>query len=138
MNRRQFLKTGTVASLSALLPKELHAKEYLPPSGLYMISFYGSPKDGFGRAPHKRLTANGELFNPEDYTCAHRTLPFGTKVRVLNPKNEREVFVRVNDRGPFTKGRELDVSYRVAQELAFVQEGTLWAYLDTVPLCTKE
>lgn len=57
-----------------------------------------------------RKTASGELYNKKEYTAAHKTLPFGSKLRVTNNKNNESVIVTVNDRGPFTKGRQLDLS----------------------------
>jgi len=62
-------------------------------------------------------TASGEVFNPNGLTAAHRTLPFGTCLRVGNPKTGRSVAVRVNDRGPFTKGVSLDLSYGAARAI---------------------
>jgi rare lipoprotein A len=62
-------------------------------------------------------TASGERFNPNGHTAAHRTLPFGTCLRVANPKTGRSVSVRVNDRGPFTKGVSLDLSYGAARAI---------------------
>jgi rare lipoprotein A len=64
-------------------------------------------------------TANGETFSPSKLTAAHRTLPFGTMVRVTNLRNGRTVMVRINDRGPFTKGRVIDVTPAAAAELKF-------------------
>lgn len=64
-------------------------------------------------------TANGETFSPSKLTAAHRTLPFGTMVRVTNLRNGRTVMVRINDRGPFTKGRIIDVTPAAAAELKF-------------------
>jgi rare lipoprotein A len=64
-------------------------------------------------------TANGEMFVPSKLTAAHRTLPFGTLVRVTNVRNGRTVIVRINDRGPFTKGRIIDVTPAAATELKF-------------------
>jgi rare lipoprotein A len=64
-------------------------------------------------------TANGETFSPHKLTAAHRTLPFGTMVRVTNLRNSRSVIVRINDRGPFTKGRIIDVTPAAAAELKF-------------------
>lgn len=64
-------------------------------------------------------TANGETFSPGKLTAAHRTLPFGTMVRVTNLRNGRTVMVRINDRGPFTKGRIIDVTPAAAAELKF-------------------
>jgi rare lipoprotein A len=62
-------------------------------------------------------TASGEKFNPNGFTAAHRSLPFGTCLRVRNPKTGRSVAVRVNDRGPFTKGISLDLSYGAARAI---------------------
>lgn len=62
-------------------------------------------------------TASGEMFNPNGLTAAHRSLPFGTCLRVGNPKTGREVAVRINDRGPFTKGVSLDLSYGAARAI---------------------
>jgi rare lipoprotein A len=64
-------------------------------------------------------TANGETFSPSMLTAAHRTLPFGTMVRVTNLRNGRTAMVRINDRGPFTKGRIIDVTPAAAAELKF-------------------
>ncbi|HLN38941.1 MAG TPA: septal ring lytic transglycosylase RlpA family protein [Xanthobacteraceae bacterium] len=64
-------------------------------------------------------TANGETFSPSKLTAAHRTLPFGTMVRVTNLRNGRIVIVRINDRGPFTKGRIIDVTAAAAAQLKF-------------------
>jgi rare lipoprotein A len=68
-------------------------------------------------------TANGETFDPNLLTAAHRTLPFGTKLRVTNEKTGKSVVVRVNDRGPFIPGRELDLSYSAAETLGMVEQG---------------
>jgi rare lipoprotein A len=65
------------------------------------------------------LTASGELYSPFKFTAAHRTLPFGTMVRVTNLRNGRTVIVRVNDRGPFTMGFIIDVSQAAAKQLHF-------------------
>lgn len=72
---------------------------------------------------HGRKTANGEVYDQNKMTAAHRTLPFGTRVRVTNLENARSVELRINDRGPFVEGRIIDVSYRAAQELDFVRAG---------------
>ena len=73
---------------------------------------------------HGRKTANGETFNMYALTCAHKTLPFGTVLRVTNLSNGKNVDVRVNDRGPFVKGREIDVSKAAAQKLGMIKTGT--------------
>jgi rare lipoprotein A (peptidoglycan hydrolase) len=68
-------------------------------------------------------TASGERFNPHGLTAAHRSLPFGTKLRVVNPRNGRSVTVRVTDRGPFIKGRSLDLSLGAAKVLGITAQG---------------
>lgn len=78
----------------------------------------------YGPTYHGRTTASGEKYNMFDMTAAHRTLPFGTKVRVRNLANGKEVAVRINDRGPFVRGRILDLSYAAAKELEMTRTGT--------------
>lgn len=72
---------------------------------------------------HGQRTASGERFDNNEMTAAHRTLPFGSLVRVTNPANGRSVVVRINDRGPFTRGRMIDVSRAAAEELGLVARG---------------
>ena len=69
-------------------------------------------------------TASGERANPNEMVAAHRTLPFGTKVMVENLRNGRFAIVRINDRGPFVRGRVIDVSKAAASKLGFVNHGT--------------
>ena len=68
-------------------------------------------------------TASGEQMDPSELTAAHRTLPFGTKLKVTNQKNGKTVIVRINDRGPFIKGRVIDLSKAAANKLGFVSSG---------------
>ena len=79
----------------------------------------------YGNQFHGRQTASGETFNMYEYTAAHRTLPFGTRLRLTNETNNKEAVVRVNDRGPVPLERDLDVSFRAAQTLDFVNTGTI-------------
>jgi rare lipoprotein A len=71
---------------------------------------------------HSR-TASGERMNPLALTAAHRTLPFGTRLKVTNKSNGRSVVVRINDRGPFIRGRMLDLSKGAANQLGFISSG---------------
>ncbi|TCD48085.1 septal ring lytic transglycosylase RlpA family protein [Chlorobium sp. N1] len=73
---------------------------------------------------HGRMTANGEIFDMNALTAAHRTLPFGTWVRVTNMENGREVVVRINDRGPYIDGRIIDLSREAAREIGLIRPGT--------------
>lgn len=79
-------------------------------------SYYANKFEG-------RRTANGERFRQSEMTCAHRTLPFGTKLRVTNLQNNKTIIVRVNDRGPYVKGRIIDLSFKAAKALDFVKNG---------------
>lgn len=81
---------------------------------------------------HGRKTASGEIFNMNALTCAHKTLPFGTVLRVTNLKNNATVDVRVNDRGPFVKGREIDVSKAAAQKLGMIKTGTARVRIEVI------
>ena len=78
----------------------------------------------YGRKFHGRKTANGEIYNMYAMTAAHKTLPFGTYIRVCNLKNNRKIEVRINDRGPFARSRILDLSYTAAKKLGIVGPGT--------------
>ena len=77
----------------------------------------------YGPGFHGRLTANGERFDMNELTAAHKTLPFGTRVLVHNPRTGKEVVVRINDRGPFIKGRMLDLSKAAAKALGVTSRG---------------
>lgn len=89
------------------------------------IAWYGQKFAG-------RRTASGETFDPEAMTMAHKTLPFGTKVRVTNPKNQKSVTLRVNDRGPTQPDRIGDVSLAAARKLGMVRSGVIEAELEVV------
>jgi len=82
---------------------------------------------------HGRKTASGEIYDEGKLTAAHRTLPFGTRVRVTNLKNERSVVVTVTDRGPANHRRVIDVSRRAADILGFVEDGTARVQLEVIP-----
>jgi rare lipoprotein A len=79
----------------------------------------------YGPDFHGKKTANGEIFNTNDFTAAHRTLPFGTIVKVISLENDKEIIVRINDRGPFKKDRVIDLSNAAAEELDVVKKGTM-------------
>ena len=86
-------------------------------SAIVVASWYGT---GF----HGRRTASGQVFDQERLTAAHKTLPFGTKLRVTNLRNGRSVLVTVTDRGPYVRNRQLDVSFGAARRLGLVNAGT--------------
>jgi len=86
-------------------------------TAIVVASWYGA---GF----HGRRTASGQTFDQERLTAAHKTLPFGTKLRVTNLRNGRSVLVTVTDRGPYVRNRQLDVSLGAARRLGLVGPGT--------------
>ena len=79
----------------------------------------------YGPKFHGRKTASGEIFNMYSMTAAHRTLPLGTYVKVINLKNGRSVIVKINDRGPYIKGRIIDLSYAAARKLGMIKDGVV-------------
>jgi rare lipoprotein A len=88
-------------------------------------SWYGAEFAG-------RRTANGEIYDPSQLTAAHKTLPFGTFVRVTNPSSGQNVVVRINDRGPFKPGRVIDVSRAAAEQIGMIGPGTLVVRLELI------
>jgi rare lipoprotein A len=90
-----------------------------------LASYYSSAHDG-----HR--TASGRVYDERRLSAAHRTLPFGTQVRVTNLENHRSVVVTVTDRGPFRRGRVIDVSRRAARELGFIADGTTRVRVDVL------
>lgn len=100
-------------------------------SGLAQIhygqaSFYAQKFEG-------RRTSNGEIYSGDHFTAAHRTLPFGTVLRITNQKNQKWVLVRVNDRGPFVANRIVDLSYRAAAHIDMVLDGVAHVSLEIMP-----
>jgi len=94
-------------------------------------SWYGDDFDG-------QPTANGETYDMYAATAAHPTLPLGSIVRVVNPRNHRSQIVRINDRGPYVEGRELDVSYEVARRLGFDQHGLAKVRLELLEVPSRQ
>lgn len=102
---------------SSLQLKDASSKKDPPDTVIFgRASWYGVPF-------HGRTTANGERYNMYALTAAHKSLPFGSTLRVINLTNNRIVTVRVNDRGPYIPGRVLDLSYAAATELDMIHEG---------------
>lgn len=90
------------------------------------VSWYGTPF-------HGRRTANGEIYNMYAMTAAHKSLPFGTRLLVVNPTNDRSLVVRINDRGPYIAGRIVDLSYAAAKELDMVGSGVAQLWMAVYP-----
>lgn len=107
-------------------PTVVAANNPRPPASESGIASYYADKH------HGQLTANGETFDMNALTAAHKTLPFGTKLKVTSLANNRSVMVRVNDRGPFVKGRIIDLSLGAAKELQMVQSGLAEVKLEII------
>jgi rare lipoprotein A len=107
----------TTATLLLLLPFALHAGSRGIELGVGHASYYSNDFAG-------KRTASGDIFNPKDHTAAHRTAAFGSRIRVTHLGNGRQVVVRVNDRGPFVRGRIIDLSYAAAQQIGLHRSGT--------------
>ena len=118
---------GDYVKSDGMSRKEIEAIKNHPRVQIGVASYYGSKF-------HKKRTANGEIFNMYKVSAAHKTLPLGTKVRVINLKNGRSLTMTINDRGPYVKGRIIDLSYKAAQKLGFVNEGTTKVRIEVLRL----
>ena len=126
LNKQQGWKLRVVViSIAMLLPLITSLTSYLSPLTSFMnaqgvqtgkASFYAMKFSG-------RKTASGERLHHDSLTWAHRTYPFGTQLKVTNPSNGKSVIVRVTDRGPYVKGRIIDLSVRAARELGIISQG---------------
>ncbi|MGA2639323.1 MAG: septal ring lytic transglycosylase RlpA family protein [Spirochaetia bacterium] len=92
----------------------------------------------YGGKFHGRLTSSGEVFDTNDMTAAHRTLPFGTMVKVTNLDNGKFAVVKINDRGPFVEGRIIDLSRAAAEEIDMLGQGVARVSLDIVAFATDK
>jgi rare lipoprotein A len=80
-----------------------------------------------------RKTANGEIYRANDVTAAHKTLPFNTRVRVTNLRNNKSVVVRINNRGPYIKGRIIDLSIAAARQIEMTKAGVVPVKVEVLP-----
>ena len=116
MRKRMF---GVFLALGLLSPMIASAHEH-PPAAVKIVKTYKAKVSWY---KYGRITANGEEFNPNKYTVAHRTLPFGTLVRFTNIETNARLIARVNDRGPFIRGREFDMTVKCAYVLGVKKNG---------------
>lgn len=108
---------------------------FLPLSSLSFERYiqYGNAS-WYGRKFHGKKTASGERFNKQNFTGAHKLLPFGTIIRVTNLRNGKDVYVRINDRGPFVSGRIVDISRAAAEAIGFRKRGVAKVRVEVVSL----
>jgi rare lipoprotein A len=119
------------------LPENSNINPAASTSGQPMLSGEGSllaegKASYYSSNLHGRKTASGESFNHTHFTAAHRSLPFGTNVKVINLENGKNVVVRINDRGPHLKGRIIDVSPAAAKEIGLFGNGTAKVRIEAV------
>jgi rare lipoprotein A len=112
---RNGLILGALALLAGCTSQSLYPGGY---SAEGKASYYGARH-------HGKKTASGERFDQHAMTAAHRSLPFGTRVRVTNLHNDTQVVVRINDRGPFVRGRIIDLSHKAAERLNLLRAGVV-------------
>ncbi len=120
------LSTAASATTPSVNSSQPNVKQLIAQS-VGQASFYGNEAGEGGP-----LTANGERYNPGGFTAAHRTLPFGTRVRVTSPNTGRSVVVRINDRGPFVGGRVIDLSVGAARALGLTSSGVGTVQMDVL------
>jgi rare lipoprotein A len=123
---------ATAALLTTILPfgSDTQARDGLGQSQKGMASYYHD-------SLHGRKTASGQRYNKNRLSAAHRTLPLGTKLRVTDTRTGRSIVVKVNDRGPFARGRIIDLSREAAQELGMVKNGVAKVELKVVSLPSR-
>ena len=141
--------------LACLIPNPsflIPNSSFLIPNPSFLIkshdsSFAQTPQKGKASYYSKRATgartSSGERLHHDSLTCAHRTHPFGTMLKVTNPKNGKSVVVKVTDRGPFGRGRIIDLSWRAAKELGMLSQGVAIVLVEAaddivVPFKAKE
>ena len=95
------------------------------PAGVKVLETQTGVASYYGKKFHGRPTASGEIFDMYKLSAAHREYPLGTIVKVTNLKNDKWIVLKINDRGPFIKGRIIDLSYAAAAGLEFIEEGTI-------------
>ena len=118
------LNNNTVTEEESLV--ETSAISYID-KGYMTASWYG-PRF------HGRKTANGEIYDQMAFTAAHKGLKFGTLLKITNPRNDKFVIVRINDRGPYIGGRQLDLSKAAAQQLGMMKRGVIKVKVDQLSL----
>ena len=129
-------KSSSKASKNGAIPKEEPVSKYGNPKSYKVMGETYKVKDTskgysevgiaswYGKDFHGKRTSSGTPYNMHDYSAAHKTLPIPTYVKVTNLENGKSINVRVDDRGPFSKGRIIDLSYQAAKDLGVIAKGT--------------
>ena len=131
------LEPADQSDLAIVEPQEVAPEPLMPPpppqpAGPVVVSTHSGEASWYGPGFYGNRTANGEVYQPGTMTAAHRTLPFGTRVRVTNLWNGRIAVVRINDRGPFVGHRVIDLGHGAAHELGLVRSGIAQVRLEVL------
>jgi len=118
---------GDYVNTAGMSRKQIESIKNHPKTQIGIASYYG-------KKFHKKRTANGEIFNMYKVSAAHKSYPLGTKVRVTNLENGKSLKLIINDRGPFVSERIIDLSYKAARKLDFVNQGTVKVRIDVLRL----
>ena len=118
---------GDYVNTKGMSRKQIESIKSHPKTQIGIASYYG-------KKFHKKRTANGKIFNMYKVSAAHKSYPLGTKVRVTNLENGKSLKLIINDRGPFVSGRIIDLSYKAAKKLGFVNQGTVKVRIDVLRL----
>jgi len=118
---------GDYVNTTGMSRKQIESIKNHPKTQIGIASYYG-------KKFHKKRTANGKIFNMYKVSAAHKSYPLGTKVRVTNLENGKSLKLVINDRGPFVSGRIIDLSYKAARKLGFVNQGTVKVRIDVLRL----
>ena len=121
------IASGDYVNTTGMSRKQIESIKNHPKTQIGIASYYG-------KKFHKKRTANGEIFNMYKVSAAHKSYPLGTKVRVTNLENGKSLKLVINDRGPFVSGRIIDLSYKAARKLGFVNQGTVKVRIDVLRL----
>ena len=123
--------TGSSSPKGGTNPSTVSNGTVRPSTGKVLLTLEGVASY-YAHDFHGKLTSNGETFDMNDLTAAHRTFPFGTRIRVTNLGNQKTVIVRVNDRGPFVDGRIIDLSMGAAKAIGSIETGTARVRLEVL------
>ncbi|HLI35259.1 MAG TPA: septal ring lytic transglycosylase RlpA family protein [Terriglobia bacterium] len=133
---RFFVGLGVTAFVAISPPSQASQPTCLPVCTRAAI--HAGSKDGvatwYGDEFQGGLTASGEVYDKNGLTAAHPDLPLGTQIRVTNLKNRHSLILRVNDRGPYVRGRLLDVSRAAARRLGFLNSGKAWVRIEVLKI----
>ena len=132
------VKTGQTDSEESVIDSEtstVNEDENLPNTSLIDYENIGDMRASwYGPGFHGKITANGEIYDQMAFTAAHKKLKFGTLLRITNPRNNKTVVVRINDRGPYISGRHLDLSKAAAIELGMIWKGVAKLKVEEITL----